>query len=162
MQEVLSCEKEENAVTMENGIYTAPRGSLARAVPEFVDAEIVPLITKRAELWALVEKLKFYRRDYAGALSAAEKRWRIATSGEEWLNDVDAWKQAADATDGLVSAFENYGQQEKHDGSGEVEKGWRMKARSAVRGILGKAKDNWEDSEEYEGLKERLEELKNM
>lgn len=162
VQEVLSCEKEENAVTMENGIYTAPRGSLARAVPEFVDAEIVPLITKRAELWALVEKLKFYRRDYAGALSAAEKRWRIATGGEEWLNDVDAWKQAADATDGLVSAFENYGQQEKHDGSGEVEKGWRMKARSAVRGILGKAKDNWEDSEEYEGLKDRLEELKNM
>ena len=162
VQEVLSCEKEENAVTMENGIYTAPRGSLARAVPEFVDAEIVPLITKRAELWALVEKLKFYRRDYTGALSAAEKRWRIATSGEEWLNDVDAWKQAADATDGLMSAFENYGQQEKHDGSGEIEKGWKMKARSAARGILGKAKDNWEDSKEYEGLKERLEELKNM
>lgn len=162
VQEVLSCEKEENAVTMENGIYTAPRGSLARAVPEFVDAEIVPLITKRAELWALVEKLKFYRRDYAGALSAAEKRWRIATSGEEWLNDLDAWKQAADATDGLMSAFENYGQQEKHDGSGDVEKGWKMKARSAVRGILGKSKDNWEDSEEYDGLKKRLEELKNM
>lgn len=161
VQEVLSCEKDENPMTMENGIYTAPRGSLARAVPDMVDAEIVPLITKRAELWALVEKMKFYRRDYAGALSAAEKRWRIATSGEEWLNDVDAWKQAADATDGLVSAFENYGQQEKHDGSGEVEKGWKMKARSAVRGILGKAKDNWEDSAEYEGLKERLEELKN-
>lgn len=160
--EVLSCEKDENPMTMENGIFTAPRGSIARAVPDMVDAEIVPLITKRAELWALVEKLKFYRRDYAGALAAAEKRWRIATAGEEWLEDVDGWKQAGDATDGLVSALENYGQQEKHDGSGEVEKGWKMKARSAVRGILGKAKDNWEDSDEYEGLKERLEEIKNM
>jgi len=158
--EVLASEKDENPMTVENGIYTPPRGSLARAVIEIVDAEIVPLITQRSELWALVEKLKFYRRDYAGALSCAEKRWRIATAGEAWLQDQELWKQAADATDGLVSAFENYGPQEKSDGTGEVEKGWKMKARSVARGILGKAKAIWEDTEEFDGLKERLEELK--
>ncbi|RDW69396.1 putative TPR repeat-containing protein [Coleophoma cylindrospora] len=143
------------------GIWVPPRGSLARATIELVDAEIVPLITKRAELWALVEKLAMYRRDYAGALACAEKSWRMATQseGEKWLEDVEAWKGVATATDGLVSALENYGPMERNDGT-EVEKGWKTKARSAVRGILGKAKGAWEDTEEYEMLKGRLDELK--
>jgi hypothetical protein len=63
-------------------------------------------------------------------------------------------------TDALVSAFENYGPQEAVDGQGEVEKGWKGKARSAVRGVLGKAKDVWEGTDELEMLKGRLEELK--
>lgn len=158
--EVLASEKDENPMTMENGIYQPPRGSLARAVIEMVDAEVVPLITTRSELWELVEKLKLYRRDYVGALAAAEKRWRGATSGEAWLEEREAWKSVAEATEGLVGALENYGPQERGDGSGEVEKGWKMKARSAVRGIMGRAKANWEDTEEFEGLVRTLEELK--
>ena len=42
-----------------------------------------------------------------------------------------------DVTDGLVSALENYGPRERADGGGEVEKSWRMKARTALRGVLG-------------------------
>ncbi|KFY36517.1 hypothetical protein V495_07840 [Pseudogymnoascus sp. VKM F-4514 (FW-929)] len=160
--EVLSRERDTNPATMENGIYTPPRGSLARAVIEMVDSDVVPLITDCSELWALVEKLKFYRRDFAGALACAEKRWRVSTAGETWLEKKEDWKQVSEATDGLVSAFENYGPQEKADGSGEVEKGWKMKARSAVRGIMSKGRDIWEDTPEFDVLKERLEELKNM
>jgi tetratricopeptide (TPR) repeat protein len=140
-------------------IYTPPRGSLARATIEMVENEIVPLITKRVELWALVEKLKLYRRDYAGALASAEKSWRIASSGEEWLLEKDAWRQLVAATDNLVSAFENYGPRDGEDGT-EVEKAWKMKARSAVRGVMGKAKDVWDGTDEWEVLKARLEELK--
>jgi tetratricopeptide (TPR) repeat protein len=141
-------------------IYTPPRGSFARATIEMVENEIVPLITKRADLWALVEKLKLYRRDYAGALASAEKSWRIASSGEEWLLEMDAWRQVVAATDNLVSAFENYGPRDGEDGT-EVEKAWKMKARSAVRGVMGKAKDVWDGTDEWEVLKVRLEELKN-
>ncbi|ELR07014.1 hypothetical protein VC83_06767 [Pseudogymnoascus destructans] len=159
--EVLTRERDTNPATMENGIYNPPRGSLARAVIEMMDSDVVPLITAQGELWALVEKLKFYRRDFAGALACAEKRWRVATAGEMWLENREAWKQVSEATDGLVSAFENYGPQEKADGSGEVEKGWKMKARSAARGIMSKARAIWEDTEEFDMLKERLEELKN-
>jgi tetratricopeptide (TPR) repeat protein len=159
--EALAQEKDENPMTVENGIYTPPRGSLARAVIDMVDSEIVPLITARGELWALVEKLKLYRRDYAAALACAEKRWRIATAGEAWLEDQELWKVAADATENLVSAYENYGPQDRPDGSGEVERSWKMKARSAARGILGKARDVWEETAEYEALKETLEGLKN-
>jgi tetratricopeptide (TPR) repeat protein len=160
--EVLASEKDENPITMEGGIYTPPRGSLPRAVIDMVDSDVIPLITQRSELWALVEKLQLYRKDYQGALACAEKRWRIATAGDAWLEDNELWTIVADATDGLVSAFENYGPQEKSSGSGVVEKGWKMKARSAVRSILGKVKDVWGETEEYSMLEQRLEELKNM
>jgi tetratricopeptide (TPR) repeat protein len=158
--EVTSRERLQNANPDESSgaIYTPPRGSLARATISMVDEEIVPLITKRAELWTLVEKLALYRRDFAGALACAEKAWRMS-QGEGWLEKEDMWKGVVAATDNLVSAYENYGPQEKADG-GEVEKGWKMKARSALRGVMGKAKDVWEGTSEWEVLKDRLEELK--
>lgn len=142
-------------------VYLPPRGSLARAVIQMFDTDIVPLITKRFELWHLVEKLAFYKRDYAAALSCAEKAWRMATAGEVWLQEAEAWKGVADATDNLVSAYENYGTMESASGE-EVEKSWRAKARSAVRGVMGKARDAWEGTAEWEVLRERLEELKSL
>jgi tetratricopeptide (TPR) repeat protein len=162
--EITSRERLENSNAAESpeangGIYTPARGSLARGVIQMMETDIIPLITKRAELWALVEKLSFYRRDYAGALASAEKAWRMASKGEEWMQDGDGWKSVVAATDNLVSAYENYGPMEKADGS-EVERGWRMKARSAVRGVMGRARDAWEGSEEWVLLEERLEELK--
>ena len=65
VRDITSRERPENG-TVEGGIYIPPRGSLPRAVIGMVDDEITPLITKRQELWGLVEKLKLYRRDYAG------------------------------------------------------------------------------------------------
>jgi tetratricopeptide (TPR) repeat protein len=162
--EVTSRERPENlnvAESPENngGIYTPPRGSLARAAIQMVDDDIVPLITKRAELWVLVEKLSLYKRDYAKALKCAEKAWRMVTAGEEWVLDKEAWKGVVGATDNLVSAYENYGPMEGVDGK-EVERGWRGKARSAVRGVMGRGRDAWEGSEEWEILEGKLEELR--
>jgi tetratricopeptide (TPR) repeat protein len=146
-------------------IYMPARGTLARAVIEMVDADIIPLITARAELWALVEKLALFRRDYEGALECATKAWRMATAGEEWLKDKLAWKAAANATDALASALESYGPMERRGADDEddvVEKGWKLKAKQAVRGMLGKARDVWEGTEEYIMLEEKMEELKAM
>ncbi|RFU29863.1 hypothetical protein B7463_g6466, partial [Scytalidium lignicola] len=159
VQEVISRERPQDQPAGE--IYIPPRGSLARATIEVMENEIVPLITKRAELWALVEKLAFYKRDYKAALESAEKTWRLASHGELWLEDVEKWRVVVAATDNLVSAYESYGPQEKADGSGEVEKGWKMKARNAVRGILGKAKDIWEDTKEWDLLQDKMKELRN-
>jgi tetratricopeptide (TPR) repeat protein len=162
ISEVTSQERAVNHNPEENqgSIYVPPRGSLARATIQMVQSEVVPLITKRSELWTLVEKLALYCRDFAEALACAEKAWRMASQGEQWLQEVEAWKVVVAATDNLVSAYENYGPQEKTDGGGEVEKAWKMKARSAVRGIMGKAKDPWEGTDEWDLLKQRLDELK--
>ncbi|KAF8855400.1 TPR-like protein [Acephala macrosclerotiorum] len=167
--EVTSRERPENSMPGEssadnNGIYVPPRGSLARAVITMVDSNIIPLITKRAELWVLVEKLSLYRKDYANALKCAEKAWRMLKDSEDWLLDKEHWKSVVGATDNLVSAFENYGPIETVGGDGEVkevEKGWRMKARNAVRGVMSKGKEVWEDSSEWEELQTLLEGLKN-
>ena len=162
VSEVTSRERLVNNNPAENQgpIYVPPRGSLARATLDLVQDEVVPLITKRSALWALVEKLALYCRDYAKALACAEKAWRMASQGEQWLQEANAWKALVAATDDLVSAYENYGPQDKADGSGEVEKGWKMKARNAVRGTMGKAKDSWEGTSEWDLLQERLDELK--
>jgi hypothetical protein len=162
--EVTSNERAENLNAAEspennNGIYIPPRGSLARALLTLVDTEIIPLITKRAELWVLIEKLSLYKRDYGNALKCAERAWRMVTGGEEWMLDKEAWKGVVGATDNLVSAYENYGPMETVDGK-EVEKAWRSKARSAVKGVMGKGRDAWEGSEGWEVLEARLEELK--
>ncbi|KAH8678842.1 hypothetical protein BGZ60DRAFT_401971 [Tricladium varicosporioides] len=154
--EVISRDRPE---TSGSGIYIPARGSLARAVMDMVDTDVVPLITNRAELWALVEKLKLYSRDYVEALACTEKAWRLVSHGEGWLQDKEAWKGVVAVTDNLVSAYENYGSMEKEDGS-LVEKGWRMKARSAIRGVMGRARDSWEDTEEWCTLQMLLDGLK--
>ncbi|KAG4422017.1 hypothetical protein IFR04_004876 [Cadophora malorum] len=145
-----------------NGRYIPPRGTLGRALIAMVDNEIVPLITKRGELWVLVEKLRFWQRDYEGALRCAERGWRLVMSAAEaeWLVEKEGWKAVVGVTDNLVSAYENYGGMEGADGK-EVEKSWKMKARSAVRGVMAKARDAWEGSDEWGILEGRLEELKN-
>ncbi len=112
--EVTSSERPENLNVAESpekngGIYIPPRGSLARALLTMVDEEVAPLITKRAELWVLVEKLSLYRRDYEGALRCAERAWRMVSGGEEWLVEKEAWKGVVGATDNLVSAYEKDG-----------------------------------------------------
>jgi hypothetical protein len=57
-----------------------------------------------------------------------------------------------------VSAYENYGPMEVE--GKEVERGWRSKARAAVKGVMGRGRDAWEGSEGWETLEARLEELK--
>ncbi|CZS89112.1 probable TPR repeat-containing protein [Rhynchosporium agropyri] len=147
-----------------NGKYIPPRGTLGRALIAMLDTEVVPLITKRGELWVLVEKIRFWQRDYEGALRCAERGWRLVMSAAEaeWLVQKEAWKAVVDVTDNLVSAYENYGGMERFGGGEgeEVEKGWRGKARSAVRGVMAKARDAWEGSEDWAVLEGRLEELK--
>jgi len=155
--EVISREKGEQDTG--KGLYEPPRGSLARAVCEMMRTDVIPLITSRGELWTLEEKLSLYRRDYGNALACAEKAWRLGTKGEEWLQDKELWKAVVAVTDNLVSAYENYGTMENEDG-GLVEKSWRMKARSAVRGVMGRARDSWEGSEEWSILENLLDGLK--
>ncbi|CAG8977961.1 hypothetical protein HYALB_00001842 [Hymenoscyphus albidus] len=146
-----------------SGIYEPPRGSLARAVIKFYTTEIEPLITAQPVLWTFGEKLALFTHDYVRALSCAEKAWRVCSqaSDEAWLSEKEKFKEVVEVTDGLVSAYENYGGREREDGEGGlVEKGWKMKARSAVRGIMGKARDSWEGTPEWEQLKDLLDGLK--
>ncbi|KAL2020628.1 hypothetical protein VTK56DRAFT_8118 [Thermocarpiscus australiensis] len=158
-------------------IYEPPRGSAARTVCDLLEGAVVPLITARSELWELVARERVWRRDYAGAVDAAERAWRAAVGaagagggglllpsggggsdrggGGNWLEDRDAWRVVVERTDELVSMLENYG-----EGVAAVGSRWKGKARSAVRSVMGKAKESWEGTEEWERLASLLEGLR--
>lgn len=157
------------------GLYESPRGSVERNVNDMMERDIVPLITKRSELWELLSRLRVWRRDYAGAIDASEKAWRTAVGGAtsgagslgggltvdsakkingdevssgNWLEDKDAWQVVVQRTDELVAMLENYGPQVP-----KVGEKWKGKARSAIRSVMGKGKEPWEGSDGWETLK---------
>lgn len=150
--EVVSRDKTEEVGSSGEGtgIWIPKRGTLARAVIEMVDRDIIPLITKRVELYEMVEKLRLWQRDYKGALDAAEKGWRMSMNEEGWLEKEEVWMQVVGATERLVGAYENFGEEGK----------WKGKARSAVRGVMGKGRDFWEGTRGWETLEGLMGELK--
>ncbi|EQK99750.1 hypothetical protein G6O67_004225 [Ophiocordyceps sinensis] len=150
-----------------SGVYEPPRGSMERLVTRLLEDDIVPLITQRAELWALVARLRTWRRDYAGAIDASERAWRAAVgssgggllpgesaAASDWAtgDDEAAWAEVVKRTDELVSALENWG-----PGVEAVGARWRGKARSAVRSVMGRARERWEGSEGWAALRGVLE-----
>jgi tetratricopeptide (TPR) repeat protein len=163
---VLSQEKPESASS--SAIYEPPRGSHERAVCDLLETIVVPLITSRSDLWELIARERVWRRDYAGAIDAAERAWRAAVGGagvglaasaastgdgksSNWLEDEDAWRGVVERTEELVSALENYGPEVP-----EIGAKWKFKARNAIRSVMGKAKGNWEGSKDWEHLQELM------
>ncbi|OHF02940.1 TPR repeat-containing protein [Colletotrichum orchidophilum] len=173
-ESVLTKEKEHDE--SKTGVYTPPRGTVEKAVIALLEESVAPLITTRSELWELIVRARVWRRDYAGAVDAAEKAWRAAMgagaggglmasaagsggAGDDqsrnWLADRGAWKVVVARTDELVSVLENFG--------GEVEGvggRWRGKARNAVRSVMSRGREAWEGTEEWVLLEGMMEGLK--
>ncbi|GJC78820.1 TPR repeat-containing protein [Colletotrichum liriopes] len=171
-ESVLTKEKENDE--SKTGVYTPPRGTVEKAVIALFEESVVPLITTRSELWELVVRLRVWRRDYAGAVDAAEKAWRAAMGAgagggltasaagsggadqsRNWLVDAGAWKAVVARTDELVSVLENFGSEVETVGSK-----WRGKARNAVRSVMSRGKEAWEGTEEWKQLEGMMEGLK--
>ena len=157
--------------TAGSGIYEPPRGSMERLVTRLIEEDVVPLITNRSDLWALVARLRAWRRDYAGAIEAAERAWRAAlgssssgllpgtsTPGSaeaDWTTDKVAWEMVVERTDELASMLENWGPDVDSVGPK-----WKGRVRSAVRSVMGRGRENWEGSEGWRTLEGIMEGLK--
>ncbi|KAI1383805.1 uncharacterized protein F4822DRAFT_417647 [Hypoxylon trugodes] len=151
-------------------IYEPARGTIESKIISLFENDIVPLITTNSSFWALVSRLRAWRKDWAGALDAAEKAWRTAVGGVgsalsassgtqsqqgSWLTDVDSWDAVVQRTSELVAAYENYGS--RIDSIGGK---WKGKARSAVRSVMGKAKESWGGDKRWQTLTDMMEDLK--
>ncbi|KAF2279222.1 TPR-like protein [Westerdykella ornata] len=142
------------------------RPGLPRLVQELVEKSIKPLITASPKLWTILATLYLHTNRPSSALEAHEKAWRAVTSQPKWESAGEAsWNAVVDQTIDLVDAYESLGPRERTEGlaagTGElVAKDWKFKARSAIRSVMGKGKEGWEDSGGWERLKERMEELK--
>ncbi|OCL03229.1 TPR-like protein [Glonium stellatum] len=153
-------------ITSSDAGYDAAKPGLPRMVVELVDKHVVPLITASARLWRTVAKLALYRHRPSSALEAHEKAWRAVVSQPGWEYGTEKqWDGVVDATIDLADAYESLGSMERMEGLGAgagelVAKDWRFKARSAVRGIMGRGKENWEGTDAWERLKTCLAGLK--
>lgn len=141
---------------------------------DLIQKRVVPLITHSSRLWQLVARLYLHLKRPSSALDAYEKAWRVTQNQPGWesgLNSASdanggaspekAWNSVVDATIDLVDAYESLGERERTEGlaagSGElVCKQWRFKSRSAIRGVMGKARDRWEGSDGWKRLEERM------
>lgn len=141
-------------------------GTIPGQILSLIDNCVVPLITHSAPLWLLVSRVEHFRDQPSKALDAQEKSWRatVASSaqGAFQMGDEKKWLDVVRATERVIRyGYAKYGPMDKEgqqgvaDGEAElVAKDWRFKSRSAVRGIMGKGKDFWEDTDGWTRLKE--------
>ena len=144
------------------------RTGLERLTIELIEKKIAPLITASRRLWLLTAKLSIHLQHPLAALTAYEKAWRSQLNKPGWdtgleTGSKDLWHEVADATIDLLDAYESLGEKEREAGMGQgelVAKDWKFKARSAVRSVLSRAKETWEDDGQFGLLERRLRDLK--
>ena len=68
--------------------------------------------------------------------------------------DKDVFEHVAEVAMDTVDMYENFGDQANVD--------WKYQARNVLKGLIGKAKNSWEDTETFEKLKDRLAELRSQ
>ncbi|KAL8973884.1 MAG: hypothetical protein Q9197_001864 [Variospora fuerteventurae] len=143
------------------------RPGFERMLIELVQNKITPLITSSRRLWLLTAKLSLHLQKPLATLQAYEKAWRVTLNQPGWESGTKEseglWRDVVDATENLVDAYESLGERTREGGMGEgelVAKDWKFKARSAVRGVLGRAKEEWDGDEGVERLRDRLGELR--
>lgn len=144
--------------------FDASQPGVVRMTVRFMDESVVPLITASADLWRLVSKLAIWRKKPGSALDAEEKAWRAVTTQPGWETESEQrWNDVVDATVRLCDSYESLGSVERTEGLGAgqpVAKDWKFKARSAIRGIMNRGKDSWQDTDGWERLNHAQEGLK--
>ena len=147
--------------------YESSKPGFPRQLVRVMDDQVVPIITGSSQLWELVANMQLWRSKPSSALSAHEKAWRALTNKPGWeTGDEKDWNAVVAATQKLVDAYRRLGLLETTEGlaagSGQlVAKDWSFKARSAVRGVMGKGKSSWEDTAGWQKLVSLLEDLRN-
>lgn len=126
---------------------TAP--GLPRMLVELMMQRVAPLITVDARLWRLVAVVERWRGRPREALEAEEKAWRAVSVKE--VDTVEAWEGLAEATEALVEEYERVGSEEG---------GGRFRARACVRGVMGRGREWWGETEAWKRLEGLLEGLK--
>ena len=126
-----------------------------------IDKHIAPLATSSPALYRLLARVAVWRHRPREALEYHEKAWRATTGKPDAYATEQNWKDVVASTKELAEKYEELGEMERERTGGIVEKGWRFKARSAVRGVVGRGREaGWEGSEGMGGLLDLMEGLK--
>ncbi|KAL9580831.1 MAG: hypothetical protein Q9212_004258 [Teloschistes hypoglaucus] len=158
------------AITPGSGDTRSERDAVGRKrgfesmLVELVEQRVVPLITTSRRLYLLMAKYHLHLKQPYAALQGYEKAWRVALNRLDTASETTEgqWNEAVDATVELADAYESLGER-RREGSAEGElvmKDWKFKSRSAIRGVLGRGREMWEESDGWRTLQDKLEDLK--
>ncbi len=162
VRHVISTESDKSSQSSDQGFSSG----LARMTIDLIERSIVPLITSSPRLWQVVARVYLWQKKPGSALDASEKAWRALVASSTWETGTeDQWNDVVDGTLELVDAYESLGPMDRTEGLGAgegvpVAKDWRFKARNALRVIMGRGRASWEDTDGWEKLKSRMEEIK--
>ncbi|KAJ2964045.1 hypothetical protein NQZ79_g920 [Umbelopsis isabellina] len=133
-------------------IHDREAGRLARNVQILLEEVILSRITNSPDLWRICSKFYIWQGEYEKALDASVKAYRSIMHDTRMETDKEVFDRVAEVAMDTVEMYENFGDQANVD--------WKYQARNVLKGLLGKAKSSWEDTDTYEKLKERLDELR--
>ncbi|GAA5993842.1 hypothetical protein JCM11641_006758 [Rhodosporidiobolus odoratus] len=132
---------------------------LLKPVQHLLEQTILPHVSNSPRIFLAHARLLLALSDYAGALEAHLKAYRAVVVDPTFERDLTAFRAAVERVEEVVTMLENLGSKDGPDGE-LVKKDWKFQARSLVRTFMGRTRDCFEDTEEYERLKEQLKELK--
>jgi tetratricopeptide (TPR) repeat protein len=118
------------------------------------------VITNSGRCWRIVARVQIWRKRPWEALECYEKAYRAVSQKHDLSTDETIWKEAVEACEDLVAAYESLGELPgKHGADDVVCKDWKYKSKTTIRSLMSKGKQMWEDSEGWDrliGLKENL------
>ncbi|KAI9025167.1 hypothetical protein CLU79DRAFT_744373 [Phycomyces nitens] len=131
---------------------------LAKQVQRLLEDVILTRITSSPDIWSVCAKFYLWQNRYTDALEASLKAYRAVMHDVRIETDASVFEEVANLALDTVDMYETLGEKKENDAV--VCADWKYQARSIIKSLMGKARDNFEDTATYERLKERLEDLK--
>ncbi|KAJ2392840.1 hypothetical protein GGI05_002572 [Coemansia sp. RSA 2603] len=151
-----------------------------RYIEHLLVDQIETRITRSAPLWRAMAEFWFWRKDFSHCLDCHVKAHRSLAQMAELSYEPKVFSEAVDSAIELVSAYENLGDRmqtvrqtsaDEEAAEGEEQRkaaaveqpvcaDWRHQAKMALRSLLGKGKESFEGTEDYNRLVEALAELR--
>lgn len=121
---------------------------------------IPSVVTTSGRAWRIVARVELWRKRPWASLDCQEKAYRAVSHNPDLEIDEKVWNETVDACEDLVAAYESLGEMEGKYGPGSlVCKDWKYKARSTIKSLMSKGKNNWENSDGWERLLELRKQL---
>lgn len=137
---------------------------LRPAVQRLFDQTLLPLFSTDAAILQSYAKFLLWRGEIRKMLDARIKSFRFGLGSPECtevVTDLEMFRLAHEELDDLVDALENLGSRPAEPASSEeAMPDYKFQARTLVRSFLSRTRDSFEDTPEYEALRERLAELR--
>ncbi|KAI9497600.1 hypothetical protein BDB00DRAFT_803330 [Zychaea mexicana] len=131
---------------------------LQRQVQRLLEEVILSRITNSPEIWRICAKFYLFQKRYSDALEASVKGYRAVMHDARIETDQEVFERVASVAMETVDMYESIGDQEQDNAP--VCADWKYQARLILKGLMGRTREAFEDTEAYERLKDRLDDFK--